>query len=165
MKRVTHQQCKEFFAQISTMQSGAFSDDPFIADLIDTLRYYDNMAGDTFRAPNLANATNPFIVDELGEIRSEIKPRQKYEKVLGEVLKNQIENGTLVNMDGKSIEGDSYIATFKWVDKMIADGDKIKEFFANPEGFVAKLGRAPTYEDFQKPSQYWEIRTNKREAK
>lgn len=140
--------------------------DELFGRLVETLRYYDNMAGEKFRAPTLANATNMFIIDELGEVRGEIKPRQTYEKLLSTFLKDKIgipvEHagfGELDKTQKHTFKGEVYEGTFSWVSKYITDGAKLKEYTDDPETFIQRLGRQVEYSDFMKLSEYWEFRT------
>jgi hypothetical protein len=135
--------------------------------LVDTLRYYDNMAGDAFKAPALSQATAGFIVDELGEIRAEIKPRQIYEKLLSTFLKDKIGTDFIPPQSKESenapIAGEKYQGAFKWVSKLIADQDAISRYLTNREAFAAGLGKSVAQldaDDFKKVSEYWEFRTS-----
>lgn len=130
--------------------------------VVDALRYYDNMSGDKFQAPALSQATQEFIIDEFGEIKAEISPRQTYEKLLGNWLKNQREQNSWES--GTVITGEKYQVTFKWVEKMITDGDAIAAYMHDQAAFIqSKTGglRALEMADFMKPSQYWEARCAK----
>lgn len=139
----------------------------FLNQLKDTLRYHDNMSGEKFKAPSLGNATKGFVIDELGEIRSEIKPRQTYEKVLSTWMKDKIgidpELGGLGELDKSqkhTFNGDKYSITFAWVSKMIVDSAAVAKFSENPRAFEEDLGRPMQTSDFYKLSEYWEGRTN-----
>ena len=122
------------------------------------------MSGDKFQAPALSQATQEFIIDEFGLIKSEISPRQTYEKLLGNYLKKQREDNDWPT--GHEIHGENYTVTFKFVSKMIVDGDAIKAYTTNPEAFIQeKTGglRSLTMNDFMKPSEYWEARCKAKE--
>lgn len=124
----------------------------------ETIRYYDNMSSDTFSAPNLANATPSFIADEFGAIKEEIKPRQTYENILKNWLKDN-------RPESNMIEGEHYNVVFKWVSKMIMDSAAVAEYVKDPDAFIV-ANVAPTetlsMKHFMKPSEYWEARASKR---
>lgn len=124
-------------------------------DIKGTIAYYDNMAGEKFIAPNLSQATPTFLVDEFGLVKDEIKPRQTYEKMLGNLLKG-------MRPESNFLAGEKYNVTFKFVSKLIMDQDKIAAFVKNPAAYAAGLDHPMTLADLMKPSEYWEARTSPR---
>lgn len=164
MKKVT---AKDFQDAEATPEGGTYLiGSELFERLINTLRYHDNMSGEKFRAPNLGNATNGFLIDELGEIRAEIKPRQTYEAMLKTMLKDKIgvnpELAGFGDLDkGKkhTFNGEHYCITFAWVEKYIVNGEAVSAFGADPKGYEEKLGRPIVTADFYKLSTYWEGRT------
>lgn len=137
MKRITAKDLK------NARDSFALSD-ALLDAVQETLLYYDNMMGDKFRAPNLGNATIGFLVDEIAQLKAEIKPRETYEKLLKGILNQHRENGE-TNWRGEQAQG-----KFKFVVKRIPDQDKLK-------AHVTAAGLE--WDEFCKESSYWEFRT------
>lgn len=72
-----------------------------------TIQLLENITTEVFSAPNFGNATDAFIVDELGEIGPIVKGVTKYEKMLKEVAKSRKPE------DKNSLEGETYIMFFE----------------------------------------------------
>ncbi len=73
-----------------------------------------------FRIPDLRNVTMPFICDELGDIRAQIKGLQKYEGILKERAKSLKED------DVEEYEGDVFEMVFNQVCQVRLDNDLIR---------------------------------------
>lgn len=111
-----------------------------------SLIYYENMAGEQFKAPTLANATPSFLVDELKEVRDRIKPMATYEKLLANLVKSQRPTET------NRIVGERFVGDFKFIEKRIPDKEKIQ----------TEMG-LDWWDEHCKDSKYWQITLSKKD--
>ncbi len=101
------------------------------------------MGKQKFQAPDLANATPTYLVDELGSIREQLANLKKMEGFLKEAL--------LARSDGKiAIEGEIFVAAITDRSQQRLDTAGLKEEFG-PEW----------YEDHTKTIEFKEVRTTR----
>lgn len=95
-----------------------------------------------FRIPDLSNATVPFLVDDLADVRGQIKEMQKYEGILKARL--QAERG-----DKTSLDGATHRVTFSARSRSGLSADKV----------IAKFGE-DAVKDCYSTTDYVEMRTS-----
>lgn len=113
------------------------------ASIKSTIAYYSNMQGEKFVAPLLSQATDSFLVDELGLMREEIKARQTYEKLLKSVIELRLPAGQ------QYLEGEDYGVFFQNKSRSTLSKDAV----------VAKYGNV---DDCYKSTDYVEAKTSKK---
>jgi len=75
----------------------------------------------TDKLPDLSNATPPYLADELGDIRAEIKRLQKLEGLYKDVLEAK------KDPEATTVEGDKWCQVFEMVSQMRINADLCRQ--------------------------------------